>query len=324
MRILPLLLLLALTAAACGGSRASSPSPTASPSPSPTRAPSPSPLITSSPTPVPTPTPPPPPPPPPTVDLSGSVPRQGGFLLVRLLYPPADLGDAGVSFAGQTYQMLPAGDRWYALIGLPTWFATGDYPLDVSSSAAPLAATTVSIGEGGFQYESIELPPASEGLLSDQSAVAEERATLDQIYGGFTPERRWSGSWLLPAAGNISNVFGLMRSINGAPYYPHSGTDIANEKGTPVWAANSGVVSFAGALFLFGNAVIIDHGAGVFSAYNHLDSIVAQAGQAVSQGDLLGAMGETGYVNGPHVHWEIVIHGVRVDPMLWTQGPQEP
>jgi murein DD-endopeptidase MepM/ murein hydrolase activator NlpD len=70
--------------------------------------------------------------------------------------------------------------------------------------------------------------------------------------------------------------------------------------------------------------VVVDHGAGVFSSYNHLDSIVAAAGQAIRAGDLLGYMGETGFVNGPHLHWEAVIAGVRTDPGLWVQADIDP
>jgi murein DD-endopeptidase MepM/ murein hydrolase activator NlpD len=144
------------------------------------------------------------------------------------------------------------------------------------------------------------------------------------VYATFTPEQLWSGPWTWPAPGEISNAFGLQRSINGGPYSPHTGTDIANAKGTPVVAAAGGRVALAETLHYYGNAVVIDHGAGVFTSYNHLDSIAVTAGQVVNQGDLIGYMGETGFVNGPHVHWEAVIAGVRTDPMLWTQADIDP
>jgi murein DD-endopeptidase MepM/ murein hydrolase activator NlpD len=70
--------------------------------------------------------------------------------------------------------------------------------------------------------------------------------------------------------------------------------------------------------------VVIDHGAGVFTSYNHLDSIVAAEGALVAAGDVIGYMGGTGFVAGPHVHWEAVIGGVRTDPMIWTLSPVEP
>jgi murein DD-endopeptidase MepM/ murein hydrolase activator NlpD len=217
--------------------------------------------------------------------------------------------------------MIPSGDRWFAVIGLETWSGVGEYPMQVTSGGTPIALGLLSVNDGGFQYESIELPPSSIGLLSDQAAVDAERATLANIYAGFSPERRWSGSWVTPANGFITNGFGLMRSINGGAYYPHTGTDIANEKGTPVVAAASGVVALARPMYLYGNVVVIDHGAGVFTSYNHLDGIAVTEGQAVSIGSLVGSMGETGFVSGAHLHWEAIIGGVRTDAMLWTQGP---
>ncbi|TMB69648.1 MAG: M23 family metallopeptidase [Chloroflexi bacterium] len=305
--------------AACGGSDAAAPSLTTAPAtgtatPPPTATPAPTP----EPTPAPTPTPPP------SLDFSASQPRQGGFLFARLLYPPPGLADVTIDFNGVSHPMLPAADRWFAVIGLDIYLGVGDYPISAKSGDTVLAAGTLSVSDGGFQYESIELPPSSIDLLTDQNAVNNERATLAQVFSRFTPERRWSGAWILPAPGAFTDGFGLMRSINGAPYYPHTGTDIANEKGTPVAAAATGVVALARPMYLYGNVVIIDHGAGVFSGYNHLDSIAVTEGQAVTIGDLVGFMGETGFVSGPHLHWEAIIGGVRVDALLFTQQPLDP
>jgi len=289
-----------------------------------TYSPEPTSTASTSPTPEPTPEPTPAPAPAPAIDLTASQLRQGGFLFVRLLYPPAGLREATVEFNGASYPMLSSSDRWFAVIGLDIYVGVGDYPITAKSGDSVLAAGTLTVSDGGFQYESIELPPSSIDLLSDQNAVANERATLAQVYSRFTPERHWSGAWILPAPGPITNGFGLMRSINGGPYSPHTGTDIANEKGTPVAAAASGVVALARPMYLYGNVVIIDHGAGVFSGYNHLDSIAVTEGQAVTIGDLVGFMGDTGFVSGPHLHWEAIIGGVRTDPLLWTQQPIDP
>ena len=219
--------------------------------------------------------------------------------------------------------MLSEGDRWFAVIGLGTGFAPGDYSVDVAAGEA-LASTTVSIGPGGFAQEAIELPAESVGLLSDAAAVEEENRILARAYAGFTPERLWSGAWIIPAQGPITDPFGLQRSINGGPFFPHTGTDIAAEAGTPVAAAASGRVALARPLHLRGNSVIIDHGAGVFSGYHHMDSIAVTEGQSVTVGDLVGYVGATGFVSGPHLHWEAIVHGVRIDPTFWTYGPVEP
>jgi hypothetical protein len=321
--------LLALIVIACGGGGEAA-QPTATPTPSlaikrviiPARTATPTPPPTPEPTPEPT--APPTPTPPPSLDVSLSAARQGGYVLARLLYAPEGIVAPSVTLNGKAYPMLPSGDRWFSVIGLDTWFGVGDYPMEVTAGGSPVTSGLLSVRDGGFAYESLELPETSIGLLSDQAAVNNERATLAAVYSRFTPERYWSGTWIMPANGFITNSFGLMRSINGGDYYPHTGTDIANDKGTPIAAAASGVVALARPMYLYGNTVVIDHGAGVFTSYNHLDSINVTEGQNVSMGDLVGLMGETGFVSGPHLHWEAVIGGVRTDPMLWTYGVVDP
>lgn len=256
--------------------------------------------------------------------MSGSPARQGGFLIVRLYNAPAGLAWANAFFNGAPYAMLPDGGVWYAYIGLGQYLPVGGYPLEITSEAGTIASGAVTISEGGFAYEDITLPPSSIDLLNDQAAIDAERATLTAVYAQFTPQKLWSGPWILPAAGFISNAFGLQRSINGGPYSGHSGTDIANEEGTPLYASASGTVALAQEMYLYGNVVVIDHGAGVFSSYNHMATIGVSAGQPVAQGDYIGTMGETGFVSGPHVHWEAIIHGLRVDPGLFTQVGVEP
>ena len=99
----------------------------------------------------------------------------------------------------------------------------------------------------------------------------------------FTPERYWAGPWIVPTVGNVTSNFGEHRSINGGAYFPHTGHDMANLSGTPVYASASGVVAMAEPLYLYGNSIIIDHGAGVFSSYNHLSEGVVTLGQFVNQ-----------------------------------------
>ncbi len=233
-------------------------------------------------------------------------------------------GDPAVVLAGVSYPMLAEAGVWYAYIGLPTWYTIGGYPLDVYAGGLVLVSGWLEVSDGGFAFESITLPPDSSDLLLDQARIDEERQRVNGIIAGFTPERYWSGAWITPTAGVVSDQFGTQRSINGGAYYPHTGLDIANDEGTPIYAAASGVVALAEELFLYGNAVILDHGAGVFSGYNHMTSLVVSAGSFAAQGDLIGYMGATGLVTGPHVHWEAVVQGVRVDPSLWTQGGVEP
>ena len=322
--IIPLLLALSLLLAACGGGEASpTDEPTAPPTrtarPTPTRSPTPSPTPTAEPTPSPTPYAAA------VIDLTGSHTLQGGFLAVRLLYADPSVTAPAVVLNGVTYTMVPSADRWYAYIGLPTWFGVGGYPMDVYDAGLVIASGWLDVTEGGFTFENLDLPPGSAGdLLYDQARIDAERAEVDAIIAAFTPERYFSGPWITPTQGVISDEFGTQRSVNGGAYFPHSGLDIASDEGTPIYAAASGVVALAKELYLYGNSAIIDHGVGVFSGYNHMSSIVVTAGQYVNQGDLIGYMGATGFATGPHLHWEAIVQGVRVDPRYWTEGGVEP
>jgi murein DD-endopeptidase MepM/ murein hydrolase activator NlpD len=239
------------------------------------------------------------------------------------------MADAGVDtatayFTGAGYNMTYTNGRWYSFIGLPTWFTVGSYPVEVWSGEALLAAGNLYVDLGGFTFTDIELPPSSVDLLTDQARIDAEAALVESIEAGFTPEKYWSGPWVRPAEGVDSSNFGDSRSVNGGPYFPHTGQDIANEEGTPIYASAAGVVAMAQELYLYGNSVIIDHGVGVFSSYNHMQSSVVTPGQYVEQGQLIGYMGQTGFVSGPHVHWEAIIRNVRVDPRLFTYGAADP
>jgi hypothetical protein len=316
-----------LGAVACGGSDAATPSPSPTPSPtsSPTPSPTPSPVPTPSPTPSPPPTPEPAVAPPDTIDLSGSQAKQGGFLIVRLVNTPGLNGPAAyIAATGYNMTHSDADGDWYAYIGLDVFFPLGDYPLEVWDGDTLISSTTATIGDGGFTYEDITAPPAVGDLLLDQPRIDAEREQVAAIEAVVTPEKYWSGPWIVPTVGDTTSNFGAMRSTNGGPYYPHTGVDLANNEGTPVYAAADGTVALATQLYLYGNGIIVDHGVGVFSAYNHLQQSLVTPGQFVHQGDLLGYMGQTGFATGPHLHWEAIVHGVRIDARLFTIGGAEP
>ena len=250
--------------------------------------------------------------------------KQGGFLLVRLEHAPPGTQKATASLDGESYPMVPDGDGWLAVIGLATDFPVGDYTLEVRAGGTDIGSAPLSVAEGGYERLALTMPQESIDLLSDAAAIEEERRVVAETYATFTPERLWSGGWLLPVQGAISNGFGVQRSVNGGPFGTHGGADIVADGGTPVVAAASGRVALAQPLYLLGSSVIIDHGAGLLTGYHHMSSIAASAGQEIAKGDLVGYVGATGFVSGDHLHWEARIHGVKVDPLLLTLAPLEP
>jgi hypothetical protein len=261
------------------------------------------------------------------LDFSGSVIRQGGVIVARLTSPPPGLTSVAFYFAGAHHGMLPdaATNTWYAYVGLPTWFTLGGYPIEVrSGGGAKLAQGWLEVTAGGFDYTQISIPPGPGGLVNDAARVEAERQRVAAVLAGFTNERYWNGPWIYPTQGTVTSNFGEHRSVNGAAYFAHTGHDIANAGGTPVYASASGIVAMAEELYLYGNSILLDHGVGVFSGYSHLQQLLVAPGQWVNQGDLIGYMGSTGYSSGPHLHWEAAVRGVRVDPRHFTAAGVSP
>jgi murein DD-endopeptidase MepM/ murein hydrolase activator NlpD len=232
--------------------------------------------------------------------------------------------EATALFAGEGYPMVPDGDGWLGVIGLATDFPAGDYTLEVLADGASIASAPVSVADGEFESITLTVPQESIDLLSDAAAIEAERQLVKETYATVTPQRLWSGAWLTPVDGPISNTFGVQRSVNGGPFGTHGGIDIVAEGGTAIVAAASGRVALAQPLYLLGNSVLIDHGAGLLTGYHHMSSIAVSAGQEITKGDLVGYVGATGFVSGDHLHWEARIHGVRVNATLLPLAPLEP
>jgi len=127
----------------------------------------------------------------------------------------------------------------------------------------------------------------------------------------------WADGFDWPLTGRISGVFGSQRILNGEPKRPHSGLDIARPTGTPIKAPAGGIVRLAESdMYFEGGLVLLDHGHRLESAFLHMSRIDVEPGQKVQKGDVLGAVGATGRVTGPHLHWSVKWVGRLVDPRL--------
>ncbi len=217
------------------------------------------------------------------------------------------------------------------------WWVIVPVPRDSEIGATELVIDLY--GEGGVWLDAItsqlvvlanaapfeEITLGGTGPSPDPAEVARDIAVRFEQHTAVTGPPRWSGPWILPVEGEVSGVFGSQRSYDGVPSDQwHHGHDIAAQHGDPILAPAPGTVVWTGDLVLHGTGVIIDHGAGVYSGYWHMSLIAVRAGVEVEPGDYLGNIGTTGLSTGPHLHWEVIIQGIDVDPVQWTTGDQPP
>ena len=228
------------------------------------------------------------------------------------------LGDTPLTFARE-------GDAYYALAGIYAMASPGLYPL-VLTATTPLGEkgwleTRVLVTAGDYAREQIILPPDRAALL-DPEVIRAERERMRALGAIFTPQRYWQGRFQKPVDNPITSRFGTRRSYNGGPYTSfHGGTDFYGLTGDPVRAPAAGVVVLAEPLQVRGNAIVLDHGWGVYTGYWHLSVISVTVGQRVEPGQVIGAIGSTGLSTGSHLHWEMWVNNVAVNALQWTEEP---
>lgn len=207
----------------------------------------------------------------------------------------------------------------YVLLGFSPMLDPGRYEasLRLQSAAGDVALTLpLVISAGRFGFERIDLPANLQNLL-DPVLIQAEADKMAYLSGVRTPQRYWQLPFPLPVQAAVSSYFGSRRSYGGAYSSYHAGVDLRAGTGVRVRAPAAGVVVLAEPLAVRGNAVMVDHGWGVLTGYWHLSRIDVKVGQRVSAGDVLGLVGNTGRSTGAHLHWELWVNGVAVDPLEW-------
>jgi murein DD-endopeptidase MepM/ murein hydrolase activator NlpD len=224
---------------------------------------------------------------------------------------------------GQPILLHATGAEHWAVVGIDADEKPG--PREVSVSGRDRvgnegrAEGSVTIQPYEFTRDSLVVPQTLLPLL-EASVRAREEEQLKQLYRPSGSPPRWRGPFKLPVIGPISTEFGEVRSYNGGPFQGHhGGTDFQVASGTPVQAPANGTVVFREEVRLRGKVIVLDHGAGVYTLYAHLSEWLAEVGLEVTQGQPIAKVGSTGLSTGPHLHWELWVNGVSVDPVEWTE-----
>ncbi len=222
----------------------------------------------------------------------------------------------GSSEKKRVITLSPAGPKRATILGVPL-DATGLVLRVKKPAGTQLAGVRVSLLARHVPISRLRLarrflrPPKEL-----QKRIARQRKMLRAILSRRSPYWLPRGLPVMPLSRyRETTPFGAKRVINGVKVSPHSGVDLAAPKGTPVRAPFSGRVVFAGRLYYTGNTVLLDHGRGFFTLYAHLSSFGVRVGELVGKGRVLGRVGSTGRVTGPHLHWGAYVCGVKVDPL---------
>ncbi len=216
-------------------------------------------------------------------------------------------------------RVLVIGDaaQWTAVVGIPLAAQPGPAQVTVQRPGQVAQPLSYQIKAHTYAEQRLQVAPGQVQLSPENLARHErERVRQAEVIATFSepmPERVFMRA---PVAGRQSSSFGLRRFFNGQPRSPHSGMDIAAGTGTPVLAPAAARVIDTGDYFFNGNTVWLDHGGGWLSMLCHLSEIDVKPGDSLHAGDRLGAVGATGRVTGPHLHWSVSLNRAMVDPVL--------
>ncbi len=255
------------------------------------------------------------------VDLEFRALHPGEAVKVRLK-EREDIKLADLYFLGSKHSMgrgqTPA--EWMAFIGLDLGIKPGTYKIDISVLFKDGSHRNISreimvldkefpVKKLWVKQEYVTPPPEVRERIRIESEL------LREIYSIFTPDWLGEGNFIIPSEGEMAQNFGERRIFNDQPRSSHGGMDISSPYGSPVRASNSGRVVLANDLYFAGKTVVIDHGLGVSTQYLHFSKIIARRGESVKKGDIIGEIGATGRVTGPHLHWGVRISRSRIDPL---------
>ena len=240
------------------------------------------------------------------------------------------LSKLSVSWRGKTVNVQPGvngqpADAAVLMLSVLLGQKEKELPISISmtwdSGRVDTMQATIPVGKRKRPEQRLNVAPKyvnppvemEEKIKQDQREV---RETIAKV----TPVRKWETPFLRPVPGVVTSLYGLRRVYNGEPRSPHRAIDFDAKEGDPIQVIADGTVVVVNEHYYGGNTVIVDHGLGVYSLYLHMSAFAVQPGQEVKRGDVLGAIGSTGRVTGPHLHLGLAVQGEMVDPSPYTKG----
>ncbi len=214
--------------------------------------------------------------------------------------------------------VVGADGQWTAVVGIPLTAQIGEQWLDLHWPSGERARQSFTIEPKEYKTQYL--------VIEDQRRVDPLAEDLERIFKEQTIAQRLLTTWsaqvpdfnfVRPVDGPVSSVYGLRRFYNDEPRSPHSGLDIAAARGTPIRAPADATVLYTGDFFFNGNVVYLGHGQGLITMYCHMDAIKVKQDQTLKKGDVIGTVGASGRVTGPHLHWGVYLNAIPVDPNLF-------
>ena len=251
------------------------------------------------------------------IEVSPGRPRQASVVAIRIEEPPGPpLEDPEVRLAGREVTLIRDRESWVGIAGLPVDSA-GWFELDLTGRRGDVRESerrVVRVEPRVYPSSRIRISAGDRSDPEVDARVAREQELIRSRLASSANEWLPQGPFDWPRPPVRTSPFGQRRVFNGQVRSRHMGLDLRGRRGQGTYAPARGRVLLTGSFFYQGNAVYLDHGLGLVTAYFHFSSVEVDEGDIVQPGDLLGRVGSTGRSTAPHLHWSAYVHGASVDP----------
>ena len=247
-------------------------------------------------------------------------PGEAVVIEVRPSAPPVEVRATAFGHGVRFFRTSLADGVWRGLVGIDLDTKPGNHSVAVRATTAEgrtvHATYVLTVWPKDFPTRHLTVSPSFVNPSPEVlDRIRREADDVAAVFRTSSSDRQWWGAFVAPVPGEATSSFGRRSVFNGEPRSPHSGTDFRAGEGTPVRAPNAGTVALTGDLYFSGNVVIVDHGWGLYSYFAHLSAIDVAKGDVVVRGKVVGRVGATGRVTGPHLHWTVRLNEARVDPI---------